>query len=153
MGKSTYSDDYIHCTCGTSFRAGLETRLSDELWESSSFDTDSCEEERYNCPRCGTQFNLEIRVEKTVVTTYRHLEVLGQFITNDYGSELNVMSLQGSWIGERALAPGEDSDEMVFPDGIYITGEKEYHVEDGVVVNYWGVPDENQLSLFEETVQ
>lgn len=153
VAKSVYSDDTIHCVCGQSFRAGLEARLSDELWEDGGFDNEIGEEEKYNCPRCGTQFVLEIRVEKTVTTTYQHLEVLGRFITNDYGSELNIMNLQSIWSGEVASIDGEEREEFIFPDGIYLTGGKEIHVEDGTISNYWGVFDSNQISLFEETIQ
>lgn len=148
MAKSEYSDGAIYCTCGQSFRTRLEARLSEDLWEDGGFDNELAEEEQYSCPRCGTQFILEIRVEKTVITTHQHLEVLGRFITNNYGSELNIMNLQGIWIGEPALANGECIEEMIFPDGVYVTGEKEVHVDNGIVVDVWGISDENQLTLF-----
>ena len=142
-----YSNDYIFCPCGTSFYAHLETCLSNQLWD-DSYETELSDEETYTCPTCKMQYNLEITVEKEVVTSYRKLNALGQFIRTDDNREISLSLLQGAWIGELIQVKGEfDEEAIVFPDGVYVVGEKEYTMQDGIVVDYWSIPDENQLQL------
>lgn len=147
--KSAYYQDEIHCQCGQCFRVGLETRLSDELWE-DRFDTEHSGEEQYVCPRCGRQFLLEIKVEMTVETVYLSLEEVGQVAMASSGVVVDIAALRGAWIGDKIVLEEDHGEEVLMPDGVYVTGEKEYKVVDGIVVEYWGVPDENQLNLFEE---
>ena len=149
MGKATYRKETINCTCGKSFRTTLETRLSDSIWDSSC-DSQLGNEESYVCPQCSMQYRLEITVEKTVTTTYSHLEVVGRFIDAEDGSELNIAGLEGKWVGESTATVGEYDDVITFPDGVFISGGKEYHVKSGIITAIWGLPDDNQINLFEE---
>lgn len=70
-------------------------------------------------------------------------------------SELDLMPLNSSSIGGPAIGlvvnEHDQMEEVTLLDGIYRTEERECTVENGIVVNYWGMPDENQLTFSEET--
>lgn len=149
MGKAVYYSDYVHCSCGMEIYTNMETRLSDEVFE--GFDNDACETEIITCPRCKMQYELELRVRKTVEVEYSNLNPLGQFVTNDFGESLNLSMLSGKWIGEEAGFKDEYENEYhIFSDGIYRIKEKEYTVQQGIVSDIWSIMDDNQLTLFEE---
>lgn len=141
MAKYQYHDEYITCVCGESFPARLETNLSDRLWDSTLFDTDLAEEQQYHCPKCNCQYNLEIRVEKQIVTTFQKVELLGQYFIDVDGDE---------WVSSQ-LGAKEQLDHVPLPDGIYLYDGKEYHVKSQNLITMWSTTDENQLNLFEVT--
>lgn|GEM_PF-3720942 len=144
-----YSNGHIFCSCGDSFYVGLEDRLAERLWE--SYDHELSDEELYACPSCRMQFQLEIVVEKTVVTSFRKLTPLGQLMQTEDG-QIGLSMLKGAAIGDLIQFRNMDDEFVLFPDGIYVVDEKEYAVKDGIVMNYWGISDQNQMNLFEECV-
>jgi hypothetical protein len=149
MGKTTYNNGQIHCSCGHTFSNHLETRLSDALWE-DAIEDEFTDTELCVCPECGTQYSLEIKVEKTIEVVYQHIEEAGKSLDNDTVVPINA-ALKDRWIGEEASFYDDFECETIkLPDGIYQTGDKEYKVSNGVVVELYGLPSKNQLSLFEE---
>jgi hypothetical protein len=151
LEKARYSNDQINCTCGTLFPVYLETRLSDQAYDNSCYDSEITDEELCVCPNCNTEYILEITVEKTIETTWTQLKALGQFISSPVGEKCNITALLNKWIGDRVFTFDKEEDEEIsFPDGVFRTGNKEYTVQDSVVVNFWSIPDENQLLLFQE---
>lgn len=139
MPKYNYINNWIHCLCGEEIPAPLEDHLSDSLWM-NSFDTDLAEEEQYKCPKCACEFNLELRVEKTVVVTYQKIELIGQLVEDIDGDEWDMRQFENMTLLDKAP----------LPDGVYIYQDKEYLVKNQIVMSYWAVTDNDQMSLFEE---
>jgi hypothetical protein len=149
--KAKYKHEMIHCTCGTAFPVGLEGRLSDYLWE-DDMDNHVSDEETYKCPHCNMSYELDIALEKTISLLSATLQPLGQLITNEFDNDLDVSLLQNFWIGDAAVLGRLHSEEMAFPDGVYVTSGKEYRIEEGIVQDYWSMTDDNQLLLLEESL-
>lgn len=142
MHKAIYSNERINCSCGTSFFVSLEEELAEEL-SGDRYESNMEDDENYTCPTCQRQFKLSVEVTKIVTLSSFELEELGRFISGIDGEKINISMLEGKWIGEEV--------NKDVSDGIYIAGDREYHILNGLISNVWNLTDENQLT-FEEMI-
>ena len=127
-----YLGNTLKCDCGYLIETHLESALESQLDYVERHLTDS---ETYECEECGRVYKLTITSWAEIYSTLESLEQVGVVVRDEYGNE-------------DTLHDGKIGSPVEIVDGNYSVHEREYVVEDHVLVDIIGTPIlPNQMRL------